>query len=37
MIKDEIMFNSNYQMINSGCYACYAMTHFIINCPKITY
>ncbi|CAD8163212.1 unnamed protein product [Paramecium pentaurelia] len=34
-IKDQILFNNNYQMIDSVCLYCQEKTHLIVNCPKI--
>ncbi|CAK80715.1 unnamed protein product (macronuclear) [Paramecium tetraurelia] len=34
-IKDQILFNNNYQIIDSVCQYCQDRTHLLINCPQI--
>ncbi|CAD8091192.1 unnamed protein product [Paramecium sonneborni] len=34
-IKDQVLFNNNYQIIDSFCLYCQEKAHLIINCPKI--
>ncbi|CAD8175454.1 unnamed protein product [Paramecium octaurelia] len=34
-IKDQILFNNNYQIIDVVCLYCQDRTHLLINCPKI--
>ncbi|CAD8154369.1 unnamed protein product [Paramecium octaurelia] len=34
-IKDQILFNNNYQIIDSICLYCQDKTHLISNCPKV--
>ncbi|CAD8079719.1 unnamed protein product [Paramecium sonneborni] len=34
-IKDQVLFNNNYQIIDQFCLYCQEKTHLIINCPKI--
>ncbi|CAD8056338.1 unnamed protein product [Paramecium primaurelia] len=34
-IKDQVLFNNNYQIIDSVCLYCQDKTHIINNCPKL--